>query len=78
MFSAGLGLVGFGRAAPRAQQLLCSLFPARRSAQPGEGGRVVVQARKMASTSGADGAIDLTELLSACVDLGVKAGHEIR
>lgn len=39
---------------------------------------MVVQARKMASTSGADGAIDLTELLSACVDLGVKAGHEIR
>ena len=77
MFSTGLGLIGFGRAAPRAQQLLRALFPARRSAQPGEG-RVVVQARKMASTSAADGALDLTELLSACVDLGVKAGHEIR
>ena len=29
-------------------------------------------------SSSSDSEINLTELLSACVDLGVRAGHEIR
>ena len=77
MFGAGLGLIDLGRAAPRAQQLLRALFP---GTCPGPPGRAVIRREfaNNAMSSSSDSEINLTELLSACVDLGVRAGHEIR